>query len=353
MQPDGMTSQERLWAAINMEESDRVPVGLPLSWFTARHAGISMADFASDCEANAGAAVKTFQDLGGFDLIPLLGFSPVLMGVMMPMKQKFPGKELPPDSIVQYHEQEIMKADEYDIVIHRGWRYYEKEYVRPRTHPEFSGPSGESRLQVLRKEEARAAEKALPSFSDAVFFEGVMAMPPFETLSMARSFGPFLLDLFRRPDKVLAAMDVMLAEILDEVSSQMKTWQKPFGNCAISRSASTFISPAQFERFVFPYVKRIAELFMSANLAMVFHLDQAWLKFLPLFRKLPEGRYVLELDGATDIFEAKRIVGDRMCLMGDVPARLFKLGTAPEVARYCRKLIDNVGKGGGFILSCG
>jgi hypothetical protein len=348
-----MTAPERVWAAINLKEVDRVPVGLPLSWFTARHAGIAMSDFATDCEANAGAAVKTFQDLGGFDLVPLLGFSPVLMGAMMPMSQKFPGKELPPDSIVQYHEQEIMKADEYDIVIRQGWRYYEKEYIFPRAHPEFSGPSGEARLREIRREEQKAAARVRPVFADSVIFEGAMAMPPFETLSMARSFGPFLLDLFRRPAKVLAAMDTMLAEILDEVSLNLKTRRKTFGNCAISRSASTFISLPQFEKFVFPYVKQFADLFMANNLAMVFHLDQAWLKFLPLFRKLPEGRYVLELDGATDIFTAKRIVGDRMCLMGDVPARMFKLGTAREVEQYCRKLIDNVGRGSGFILSCG
>lgn len=350
---DRMTAKERVWAAINLEECDRVPVGLPLSWFAARHAGVTMAEFSSNCETNARAVVKTYEDLGGFDLIPLLGFSPVLMGVMMPMKQKFPGKDLPPDSIIQYHEQEIMKSDEYDIVIGKGWRYYEKEYVIPRTHPEFSGPSGEIKLRDKQKEAERAAEKALPSFSGAVSFDGVTALPPFETLSMARSFSPFLLDLYRRPDKVIAAMDVMMDEIMATVSSQLKVSHKLFGNCAISRSAGTFISPAQFQRFVFPYVKQIADLYMSENLAMVFHLDQAWLKFLPLFRELPEGRYVLELDGATDIFAAKQIVGDRMCLMGDVPARLFKLGTARDVEEYCRKLINNVGKGSGFILSCG
>ena len=353
MQPDGMTSKERVWAAINLQECDRVPVGLPLSWFAARHAGVTMADFSNNCEANVGAACKTFADLGGFDLVPLLSFSPVLMGVAMPMKQEFPGKELPPDSIIQYHEQEIMTAVEYDIVITKGWRFYEKEYIIPRTHPEFSGSSGETGLRNKIKEAEIAMIKARPFFSDAVVFDGVMALPPFETLSMARSFSPFLLDLYRRPDKVIAAMDVMMAEIMETASSQLKASKKLFGNCAISRSASTFISPQQFERFVFPYIKQLADLFMSFNLAMVFHLDQAWLKFLPLFRKLPEGRYVLELDGATDIFEAKKIVGDRMCLMGDVPARLFKLGTALDVEQYCRKLIDNVGQGSGFILSCG
>jgi hypothetical protein len=39
--------------------------------------------------------------------------------------------------------------------------------------------------------------------------------------------------------------------------------------------------------------------------------------------------------------------------MGDVPARLLKLGTPQEVAQYCRKLIDIAGKGSGFILSSG
>lgn len=42
-----------------------------------------------------------------------------------------------------------------------------------------------------------------------------------------------------------------------------------------------------------------------------------------------------------------------MCLMGDVPATLLKLGTVEEVEAYCKKLIDKVGKGGGFILSSG
>ena len=31
-----------------------------------------------------------------------------------------------------------MKPDEFDIVISKGWHYFNKEYVLPRTHPEFS-----------------------------------------------------------------------------------------------------------------------------------------------------------------------------------------------------------------------
>ncbi|MDQ1353971.1 MAG: hypothetical protein QG657_4280, partial [Acidobacteriota bacterium] len=36
-----------------------------------------------------------------------------------------------------------------------------------------------------------------------------------------------------------------------------------------------------------------------------------------------------------------------------VPASLLTLGTPEEVETYCKKLIDEVGRGGGFILSSG
>jgi uroporphyrinogen-III decarboxylase len=39
--------------------------------------------------------------------------------------------------------------------------------------------------------------------------------------------------------------------------------------------------------------------------------------------------------------------------MGDVPAALLAAGTRDEVLSYCRRLIQEVGKDGGFILSSG
>jgi uroporphyrinogen-III decarboxylase len=357
MHAETMTMEERFWAAVNLKECDRVPVGLPLSWFTARHAGITMADFANDLDANVAAQYKAFEDLGGFDIIPILSISiaPALIGSKIPMKKKYPGRELPDDSIIQYNEQEIMTVDEYDIVIKKGWSYYDKEYLTPRIHPEFSGPSGAVTLEKRTGKINRVVEKARHFFSKkgVVLLEGVNSLPPFEILSMVRSFNPFLFDLFRRPDKVIEVMDTMQSENIDTLSSQLRDSKEPFGFTALSRSASTFISPKQFERFVFPYVKKIVDVFMEHNITLVFHLDQNWLKFLPYFRELPEGKYILQLDGATDIFEAKNIVGDRMCLMGDVPARMFKLGTVRDIEQYCEKLIDIVGKGSGFILSPG
>jgi hypothetical protein len=105
MPQDTMTSLERLEAVVALKECDRTPVGFPLSWFAGRHAGITMEKFATDLEANVGAVYKTFQDLGSIDMVTLF-LSPIGAGLAMPIKQKIPGRDLPPDSIIQYHEEE-------------------------------------------------------------------------------------------------------------------------------------------------------------------------------------------------------------------------------------------------------
>ena len=55
----------------------------------------------------------------------------------------------------------------------------------------------------------------------------------------------------------------------------------------------------------------------------------------------------------TDIFRAKEVLGDRICIRGNVPATMLCVGSPGEVEDYCKRLIDFVGKGGGFILDGG
>lgn len=50
---------------------------------------------------------------------------------------------------------------------------------------------------------------------------------------------------------------------------------------------------------------------------------------------------------------AKQVVGDTLCIFGNVPSTMLKLGTPEQIRDYCKKLIDPVGKDGGFILGNG
>ena len=60
----------------------------------------------------------------------------------------------------------------------------------------------------------------------------------------------------------------------------------------------------------------------------------------------------MSLDGETDIFAAKEILGDHMCLMGDVPATMLFMDSPKEIHQYCEKLIRRLGPSG-FILQSG
>ena len=50
------------------------------------------------------------------------------------------------------------------------------------------------------------------------------------------------------------------------------------------------------------------------------------------------------------MFKAKDILGDTVCLKGNVPLSLLVAGTPDDVKICCKKLIDVVGAGGGFIM---
>ena len=51
--------------------------------------------------------------------------------------------------------------------------------------------------------------------------------------------------------------------------------------------------------------------------------------------------------------KAKEVLGNHMCIRGNVPSSILQMGTPEEVKEYCRKLIDVVGKNGGLIVSPG
>jgi uroporphyrinogen-III decarboxylase len=53
----------------------------------------------------------------------------------------------------------------------------------------------------------------------------------------------------------------------------------------------------------------------------------------------------------SDINKVKEILGSHICIMGNVPPSLLQIGTQEEVKNYCRTLIDEIGRKGGFILA--
>jgi uroporphyrinogen decarboxylase len=177
--------------------------------------------------------------------------------------------------------------------------------------------------------------------------------PPFDFFSLARSINKFIIDLHDCPELVQKACEASVDPI---AATMMQPLQVTNGKrvCIYPmRSSATFISPKMFEKLALPHLKRIVEFFVRKGITPILHCDANWNPMLPYFREFPRASCILELDEDTDIFKAKQILGDWMCLKGNVPAQLLAFGETGEVEAYCEKLIREVGYGGGFILGSG
>jgi uroporphyrinogen-III decarboxylase len=179
------------------------------------------------------------------------------------------------------------------------------------------------------------------------------ALHPFFVLSLMRSMVPFTQDLYYAPEPVERALERMTADLIAEKLAIAKSAGIGVWQLTEERASGFFFPPAVFERFWWPYTREIVEAFWSEGIVTLFHLDTCWDENLPYFKDLPKGSAILELDGTTDIFAAKEILRGHLCLKGDVPAALLSIGKPEDVEAYCRKLIDEVGGDGGFILSSG
>jgi uroporphyrinogen-III decarboxylase len=354
-----MTPKERTMAAIKLEPYDRVPVA-PLMdvMFPSRHKGMTVAEGIAHPTRGFQAIVDTFDDVGGWDAMILPGYSvpvpphveAVLQAAIGDTRQ--PGKEpsLDINSPPQFIEKELLTVDDYDDIANLGWAgFCKKHYNRflP-AEPDFVLAWAKRQIERYKHEGEVWAARGIPSLA------GAMVMSPLMFFSTRRSLVSFTQDLYRCPDKVQAAMDAMVDELIQYAIEAAQITGIPGVELILERGGCFYYPLKIFERFEFRYMKKMINAFSAEGLITVMHFDQDWTLNLPYLLDLPKKMCVCELDSTTDIFKAKEILKDHMCIMGDVPASLSSIGTTKEMQAYCEKLIDHIGKGKtGFILSTG
>ena len=354
MVKETMTPKQRMWAAVKLEPYDRVPVAPLLDvMFPARHRGMTLAQAFSDYKGKGWQAmVDLFDEVGGWDGFLLPGYSQS-PNPRRPMgartgRMKYPGQGLPDDSIPQYIEDESMTIQDYDDIIRLGWfGWGEKLRARSGVPIEKSVAWAERQIAQWKREMATWEAKGVPSLI------GAIVSSPLMTLSTSRSMTAFAMDIHRIPDKVQAVMDAMVGDLITNTLEVMRLTGGPGVMLVLERGGGFYFPPRVFERFEFPYMKKMVNAFVKEGITPILHFDSDWTLNMPYLKELPHRKFFIQLDSKTDIFKAKDILRDTCCIMGDVAPSLLSLGTPNEVSAYCRKLIDVVGKGGGLILGVG
>nr|WP_320131378.1 uroporphyrinogen decarboxylase family protein [uncultured Holophaga sp.] len=334
----------RVRKVVALEKVDRVPVAALATSFCANHVGVKMSEFCVQPELMTRTMIKSFGLLGDIDAIQQPTFSAHVLSLAWLSKVKIPGRDMAEDQPWQVAEAELMTLADYDTIIEKGYNAFFGEYqasrldnLMPKLVPMFEWMPGAIKLWE---------DSGTPVLSP---FQANM---PYEYFCGGRTMPRFMRDLFSMPDKVQEAMDAAMPDLV-ETARQTARGLKPFGAWVGGwRSASEFINPKTWKRFVWPYMKKMADTLLEEGVTPIFHLDSNWERDLEHFLEMPKGKCILSPDHATDIFAIKRILGGHMAIMGDVPAALFALGTPDKVRDYCKRLLGEIGPEG-LILSSG
>jgi uroporphyrinogen-III decarboxylase len=157
-----------------------------------------------------------------------------------------------------------------------------------------------------------------------------------------------MLDMFRQPDKVLEATEKLLPIML-RVGLTAKERGVPRVFIPLHKGLDGFMSPEQFKTFYWPTLKRLMEGLIEEGCTPFAFWEGDVASRLETIGDIPKGQAVYSFE-RTDMFRAKDVLGDTVCLKGNVPLSMLVAGTPDDVKEYCKTLIDVVGKDGGFIM---
>jgi len=182
------------------------------------------------------------------------------------------------------------------------------------------------------------------------YFQGA-AMPPYDVVSHSmRGMSGTMIDMFRQPDKLLEVCEFLLKKTLERPMPE----PNEYGNLRVfmtnTRGSDEFMSKKQFDTFYWPTFKKLVMGLIKKGATPCIFFEGNFTSRLEYLLEFPKGKILARLD-TTDIFRAKEILKDHTCIEGNVPSSLLQVGTVQDVKDYCKKLIDVVGKGGGYILS--
>ena len=335
----------RIKRSVNLEKQDRVPVVLEYAGFAANITRTLMSDFVRSPRHATDIMIQAYQMVGEADGINYGSFSPYGLCELFGAKVRVPGINLPDNEMWQVIETPLMTLQDYDAILNVGWEVFFKAFLTEKILEGVEPVTGSVSDKPFN------ARKEWEKIHVPVLSGGDIPMP-FDLLCGARSLENFFMDLVRIPDKISSVMDAILPTLADSRCRQAKTNGYPMIWVGGWRTAPCMISPQMWDRFVWPYFIRIVNEVVDTGLIALLHLDGDWTRELQRFRQLPERKIILALDGDTDIFQAKKILGDHACIMGDVPAALLAFGTHKEVTAYCRRLLEKIGPQG-FILHSG
>lgn len=356
----------RYLTALRNEKPDRIPIRPFVAEFTAKYAGFTCQEVTHDYTKAFEAVCTCASDFDWDAVVANMVY--VWTGLTQAIGLRYyavPGIDVPADTGFQYLEppegQAFMREDEYDQLIDDPTGFLFNVWL-PRAAGDVSArgeaTSYRNNLSFLKggmamlsyfnafgpQCERLRTECAMPSAIAGIF------KAPFDIIAdKLRGYLGLTMDLFERPEKVLAACEALMPHLLHvALSTADPSRQVPIGFW-MHRGCVPFVSPEQFKRFYWATLKPIIEELWRNGHQVLFYAEGDWAAHLESFAELPAGSIVYHVDQG-DIFEVHRTLGDKFCLSGGIPNAVLGYGTPDDVRRHCKAVIDGVAGEGGYVM---
>jgi len=374
----------RFSAAVSLQKPDRIPViPIGLQFFDTQQAGISNRQAMYDHKERY-QIWKSFVLSYDFDMAPALGTFPAqVLDIMGAKHYLWPGGGLADHLPFQYVENEYLLQDEYDqllanpgdftcrVIWPRKSKLLEPAAELPPLHwlgldPTTIGayladPEARNRLKDLIRlgeeyqEWLEIHEQTVRDIEDAGYpltYGTPYGHTAFDVLAdYYRGLKGIMLDMFRIPDKLLAALDIFTDMMTDWIIADARAYNNPRVPIWLHRGQDGFMSPDQYEKFYWPGLRKLALQLVDAGLTPILFFQGDNTSRLPYLAELPPGKVPLHFD-IIDRQQARKFIGGKQCFWGNIPSSLLVTGTPEQVKNDIRDLIDLFGNTGGLIIDC-
>jgi len=168
-----------------------------------------------------------------------------------------------------------------------------------------------------------------------------------EYAALLMGYNKFLMGFYLYPEKIRKLCRIVTDAAIDFVRAQEEIVGKA-SKLFISDHSPTFMSRRHFMEFALPELQRITKTF--SNALIIYHNEGDVNHLLDLIPEI--GADIFHFGSPINVSEAKRRIGDRICLMGNIASiEVMLKGNRETVEEACRNAILEGAPGGGFILS--
>lgn len=321
-----MTPLERVATTLQHKEPDRVPA-VPLVCGAARRIyGVTYEEWSKDGEIQAKSMLQAQE---------LIGFDGMLTLVDLSVEAADFGQSM------VYPTEDTAHPDYDDPLIKSPDDYTKLERIDPTKTPRMS---------------------ELVKYCDILMNERGSTVPvmgfvygPLGILSMLRGAETLFRDCMKHKEQVIAGMEIITDVLVDYIKAMAATGVHGIVLDTLFAS-NTIMSKKLWKATEAPFAKRLADTIRECGSMVMVHNCGNGIHFDTQIEAMEPVAisFAYESDDCKTMSDLKAKYGDKTTLCGYMsPSQYAFLGTPEQVKEECKKEIQELGKGGGFILATG